>query len=163
MRGLRLIPLVWLVLLAACVVWAAPARKSSPRASASKAKTVQKSTKGKAKAGNTRYRRASSRRRRAVRRGPPAQQAPTVERYLEIERALADKGYLPGEPDGKWDEHSVDAVRRYQDDHQIDGKGKLTALTLITLGLGPQRTSLPLPSPAPPAPPEPPAQTPGTP
>src|SRR5690349_15693228 len=36
------------------------------------------------------------------------QQAPTPERYKEIQQALAEKGYFRGEPNGEWGPDSVD-------------------------------------------------------
>jgi hypothetical protein len=54
---------------------------------------------------------------------------------------LASRGY-DVEPSGVWDKRSVAALTRFQDDNEIrnlTGKGKLDSLTLIALGLGPER------------------------
>jgi len=67
------------------------------------------------------------------------QQAPTPERYKEIQQALADKGYYKGEVNGAWGPDSVEALRSYQREQKLDGDGKLTSLSLIGLGLGPKR------------------------
>lgn len=69
--------------------------------------------------------------------------APTPERYREIQQALIARGYLKGEPTGKWDEASIEAMRRFQQDQNIEPSGKLDALSLIALGLGPRRDSNP--------------------
>jgi peptidoglycan hydrolase-like protein with peptidoglycan-binding domain len=67
-----------------------------------------------------------------------AQAAPTPERYKEIQQALAQKGYLHGEPTGVWNQDSMDALRRFQHDQNLESTGKLDSLSLIALGLGPK-------------------------
>jgi peptidoglycan hydrolase-like protein with peptidoglycan-binding domain len=82
--------------------------------------------------------------KKSVRRAPPApprQAAPTPERYKEIQKALADKGYLKSEPSGVWDAESIDAMRQYQTDRNLEPTGKLSAAALIDLGLGPKKES----------------------
>jgi hypothetical protein len=69
------------------------------------------------------------------------QQAPTPDRYREIQQALASKGYFQGEQDGKWGQDSVDALKRFQGDQNLTADGKLGSLSLIALGLGPKRLS----------------------
>lgn len=69
------------------------------------------------------------------------QQAPTPERYKEIQQALVSKGYLHGEPTGQWDADSADALKRFQTDQNLTPDGKLSSLSLIALGLGPKRLS----------------------
>jgi peptidoglycan hydrolase-like protein with peptidoglycan-binding domain len=68
----------------------------------------------------------------------PGQAAPTPERYKEIQGALAKKGYLHGEPSGVWNEDSADALRRFQQDQNLQASGKLDSLSIIALGLGPK-------------------------
>jgi peptidoglycan hydrolase-like protein with peptidoglycan-binding domain len=63
-----------------------------------------------------------------------------VERFKEIQQALADRGYFAGQPDGQWGPDSIAALKRFQRDQNIDDDGKLGALSLIGLGLGPRRT-----------------------
>jgi peptidoglycan hydrolase-like protein with peptidoglycan-binding domain len=86
------------------------------------------------------------------------QQAPTPERYREIQDALAAKGYYRGELNGEWGADSTDALKRFQADQNLMPDGKINSLSLIALGLGPKRLTAskseaasPL---APPAPPE---------
>jgi peptidoglycan hydrolase-like protein with peptidoglycan-binding domain len=67
-----------------------------------------------------------------------SQQAPTPERYREIQQALASKGYLKSDPSGAWDTDTQDAMRRFQADQKLDQTGKIDALSLISLGLGPK-------------------------
>lgn len=69
------------------------------------------------------------------------QQAPTADRYKEIQQALASKGYFKGEPNGAWGEDSADALKRFQTDQSLMPDGKINSLSLIALGLGPKRLS----------------------
>ncbi len=41
-----------------------------------------------------------------------------------------------GEPSGKWDDATVDAMKKYQDKNGINPTGKIDALSLEKLGLG---------------------------
>lgn len=74
--------------------------------------------------------------RAAVR--PRGQAVPTPDRYKEIQDALAKKGYLHGDPTGVWDQNSADALRRFQQDQNLQASGKLDSLSIIALGLGPK-------------------------
>jgi len=74
-----------------------------------------------------------------VARRPPVQTQPTTDRYKEIQQALADKGYFRGTPDGTWGSDSVDALKRFQKDQNLDPDGKIGSLSLMALGLGPKR------------------------
>ena len=105
----------------------------------------------------------SSKTRRVVR---SYQQAPTADRYREIQQALISKGYLQGEPTGQWGPDSMEALRRFQTDQNLTADGKIGALSLIALGLGPKRLTAqsnsqaprslnPASSPNPPNPPNP--------
>ena len=68
----------------------------------------------------------------------PGQTAPTPERYKEIQEALAKKGYLHGDASGVWNQDSTDALRRFQQDQNLQASGKLDSLSIIALGLGPK-------------------------
>jgi len=70
-----------------------------------------------------------------------SQQQPTLERYKQIQQALADKGYFSGAPDGTWGSESSDALKRFQRDQNLTEDGKIGSLSLIALGLGPKRIS----------------------
>ena len=85
----------------------------------------------------------------------PRQAAPTPQRYKEIQDALAAKGYLKSEGTGVWDAESIDALKRYQAENKEDPTGKITAASLIGLGLGPKTayvTNPPAPQPGQPVP-----------
>ena len=81
------------------------------------------------------------------------QLTPTSDRYREIQQSLTEKGYLKTEPNGVWDANSIDAMRQFQTDNKLSPTGKLSASTLIGLGLGPQHSADPvMPFPAAPRP-----------
>ena len=67
---------------------------------------------------------------------PRAQKAPTAERIREIQTALGQKGFYEGEPHGKWDARSVEAMKKYQAANGLTATGKLDAKSLQKLGLG---------------------------
>ncbi len=68
-------------------------------------------------------------------------QTPTPERYQEIQKALAERGFFKGEVNGQWGSDSVAALRDFQQANSLDPDGKLGSLSLIALGLGPKRVS----------------------
>jgi peptidoglycan hydrolase-like protein with peptidoglycan-binding domain len=84
--------------------------------------------------------------RKASNAAPPAppvrrgfQLAPTKERYKQIQEALAAKGFLkPSEATGQWTATSIDALKRFQSNQNLDATGKINSLSLIALGLGPK-------------------------
>jgi peptidoglycan hydrolase-like protein with peptidoglycan-binding domain len=75
-------------------------------------------------------------RRRPAPRRPRAQAAPTRERIIEIQDALAGQGFYPWKPSGKWDAVTSDAMRKFQTANGLTATGKLGALSLQKLGLG---------------------------
>lgn len=68
-----------------------------------------------------------------------AQMTPTPERYKEIQQALIDKGYLQGPASGVWGPDCAQALKKFQQDRNLEATGKLDSLSLISLGLGPRR------------------------
>jgi peptidoglycan hydrolase-like protein with peptidoglycan-binding domain len=76
----------------------------------------------------------SVRRKAAV---PADQSRPTKDRYVEIQTALANAGYFSGPADGNWRDESVKALQQFQQDQGLEPTGKIDALTLIRLDLGP--------------------------
>jgi opacity protein-like surface antigen len=77
------------------------------------------------------------------------QAAPTADRYKEIQDALAAKGYLETDgATGKWDQASIDALKKFQADQKLDSTGKINSLSLIALGLGPKYEQPTAPKPA---------------
>ena len=73
---------------------------------------------------------------------PPApsyQTHPDPERYQQIQQALANSGYFKGQVNGEWGDDSVAALKQFQTDHKLVNDGKISSLSLISLGLGPNR------------------------
>jgi hypothetical protein len=70
------------------------------------------------------------------------QQAPTSDRYMEIQQALITRGFLQTPPSGSWDPATIDALKRFQEEQNLPPTGKISSLSLIALGLGPKRTPL---------------------
>jgi peptidoglycan hydrolase-like protein with peptidoglycan-binding domain len=80
-------------------------------------------------------------------RGQPGQKAPAPERISEIQQALAKDGSFNGAPNGKWDDSTVEATRKFQASHGLNSSGRLDAPTLQKLGLGSQTAGVAAPMP----------------
>lgn len=89
----------------------------------------------------------SSSRKNSKTKKVKGQAAPTPERINEIQAALAKKGAYDGEPSGKWDESTTDAMRKFQTSHGLNPSGKLDAPTLQRLGLGSETAGVAAPTP----------------
>jgi len=104
-------------------------------AGSSQAQTTQKKPSSSAtRSGSSPHRKSvrSSKSRRRER----GQKAPTSERITEIQQALAKDGSYSATPSGKWDDATVDAMKRFQEANGLNPNGKLDAKTLQKLGLG---------------------------
>jgi peptidoglycan hydrolase-like protein with peptidoglycan-binding domain len=77
------------------------------------------------------------------------QAAPTTDRINEIQGALARNGAYAGEPSGKWDDSTADAMKKFQAAHGLNPTGKMDALTLQKLGLGSETAGMGVPTPPP--------------
>lgn len=136
---LKALQLLGLALATGLAVFPQAAKQAAPKA------TTQKKTTAKKPAAR---RTTTARRRAPAAKKPPRQNEPSPDRVLEIQRALAERGYAVT-PTGKWGPESVAALKQFQEDHDINnlsGRGKLDPLTLIALGLGPKHEP---PGPAP--------------
>lgn len=102
-----------------------PAAKKAPSKT-----SVKKSKKG----------RASTRSR--------AQKAPTADRILEIQSALARSSHFSGEPTGKWDAASINAMKGFQQAQGLKATGKIDAASLQKLGLGSHTAGVAAPRPS---------------
>lgn len=123
-----------------------PTKKTSPAPKKQPAKKPAATAK---KSSATRKRSVSRKRVPSWRTG---QQTPTRERYREIQQALVSRGFLEGPPTGNWGSDSVAALKKFQASQSLEASGKLDALTLIALGLGPKRgANGALPKPPPPS------------
>src|SRR5438874_6970501 len=111
------------------------------------ASAAAKSTPSKASAtpaGKTARVKKSSKHSRRRERG---QKTPTPERISEIQQALAKEGSFNGTPNGRWDDSTVEAMRKCQTGHGLNPSGKLDALTLHKLGLGSKTAGIAAPMP----------------
>lgn len=70
------------------------------------------------------------------------QQGIDERRSKEIQAALVREKYLDGQPTGKWDQHTKDAMIRFQADHGWQTKRIPDSRALIALGLGPKHENL---------------------
>lgn len=77
------------------------------------------------------------------------QKAPTSDRVVEIQSALAKDGSFQGAPNGKWDDDTASAMRKFQSAHGLNPNGKLDAPTLQRLGLGSPTAGVAAPTPPP--------------
>ena len=116
-----------------------PAKDPATKASAAAPKTSTRSGAASSKTGKR-----SSRSRR-----PPGQKAPTSDRVIEIQSALAKDGSYNGMADGKWNDETILAMRKFQASHGLNPTGRLDALTLQKLGLGSQTAGVAPPTPPP--------------
>ncbi len=124
----------WVPALSVLLLAASPsATQSAQTASKSSAKSSSHS----ASAGAA-HKRSTKRSRSRAAPKPSYQTHPDPERYQEIQKALADRGYFRGEVNGTWGDDSTDALKRFQADQKLPDDGKINALTLIGLGLGPK-------------------------
>jgi len=118
------------------------ARKTThkPAAGATASKTAPGTAKKSGKSGK----RSSSKTKRVK-----GQAAPTPDRINEIQGALAKNGAYAGEPSGKWDDSTAEAMKKFQASHGLTPNGKMDALTLQKLGLGSETAGLGVPTPPP--------------
>jgi peptidoglycan hydrolase-like protein with peptidoglycan-binding domain len=124
-----------LLIVAGLGVFAVAGKAQSPSAK----KSTRSRTSGAARG------RKSTRRYARRERG---QKAPTPDRVSEIQQALAKDGSYAAKPNGKWDDSTVEAMKKFQESHGLSPTGKLDAKTLQQLGLGSETAGAarPLPS-----------------
>jgi len=77
-----------------------------------------------------------------------SQAAPMPDRIKEIQTALQKDGSYEGEPTGKWDAATTEAMKKYQDKNGISPTGKIDAISLKKLGLGSETAGKGAPVPA---------------
>jgi hypothetical protein len=127
-----------------------PSKKSVPKTAARKAPAKKAPT----RSGSTT---SAARKKAPVRKSTTwrnRQLSPTPERYREIQDALAAKGYLKSEDaNGTWNQTSIDALKKFQSEQNLDPTGKINSLSLIALGLGPKHDTIATAAP-PPKPPQ---------
>lgn len=115
--------------------------KTAPKKVVRKApvKTAAKSSSTKRYAAKAKSRRSSpfQNTRYATRRyAAPA--APASDRIALVQQALIERGHLSGEPTGRWDASSMEALKKFEASQNVKVDGKLDSKMLILLGLGPR-------------------------
>lgn len=113
-----------LLLAAGLGVFSDSVKAKSPAPKKSRASAARKSSHGK---------KSSAKKSGRKERG---QKAPTPDRISEIQQALTKDGSYTGTPNGKWDDSTQDALRKFQEAHGLTPTGKLDARSLQQLGLG---------------------------
>ena len=146
------------VALLAVVFWFAPLRASAAphqthaktQAASHKATTAKS---GKARLRNASYKASTSmhkrrsRYRRKKRHHITLPKQPAADRTEEIQSALERGGFYSGNPNGRWDGGTQEALRRFQTANGLPPTGKLDALSLQKLGLGSDVAGLSAPRP----------------
>jgi peptidoglycan hydrolase-like protein with peptidoglycan-binding domain len=135
-----------LVSLVACAlgVGGSVARAQSSSSTKKSATTSGANAKTKPRTGSATHHARSSKVTSARERG---QKAPTPDRVSEIQAALSKDGSFSGNPNGKWDDATVGAMKKFQETHGLNPSGKLDAKTLQKLGLGSQTAGVAAPTP----------------
>lgn len=126
-------PIIWLSFFGAVLLMSAAPSVSSSQTPAAQTPVKKKKT------GSSKSKRKSK---------PAAQKAPTPDRIREIQSALQREGAYQGQPTGKWDDATVDAMKNYQDKNGLNATGKIDAVTLNKLGLGSETAGKGAPVPA---------------
>src|ERR1700682_1565334 len=121
------------LLLTGGTVWSAPSNPSKPTRGAAKPRASA--------AGKARVKKSIKHSKRREK----GQKAPAPERISEIQQALAKDGSFAGTPNGKWDDSTVEAMKKFQAGHGLNPSGKLDARTLQKLGLGSQTAGVAAP------------------
>jgi peptidoglycan hydrolase-like protein with peptidoglycan-binding domain len=116
-----------------------PAKKSAPAAKKRPAPGKPSAAASKKRPSPSRKSPSKSKSKKRLPSWRTSQQAPTRERYLEIQQALVARGFLAGPPSGVWGAESVAALKKFQASQNLEPSGKLDSLSLIALGLGPKR------------------------
>jgi peptidoglycan hydrolase-like protein with peptidoglycan-binding domain len=109
--------------------------------STSQSKTATSASKSKS------HKKKSAKSAKQPSRWEKGQKVPTPARISEIQQALAKDGSFTGTPNGKWDDSTVEAMKKFQDAHGLNPSGKLDAKTLQQLGLGSSTAGLGAPMP----------------
>ena len=117
-----------------------PDTQKSSASAHSSATTHKASTSGKSKKSSTRtVSRKGKHSKQSSRRG---QQKIDNTRTVQIQEALIKQHYLSGEPSGKWDASTEEALRKLQADNGWQNKTVPDSRALIKLGLGPSHDHL---------------------
>ena len=135
-RGHRFVVLASGVAIAISLVLGAAGFAATARAASSSPQSTSKPSAKKGTATSKSSATSKKGKKGARKHWEPIQKAPTTDRIEEIQAALSREGYYHGDPSKKWDANTQDAMRHFQEDHGMNGSGRLDATTLQKLGLG---------------------------
>ena len=116
------------------------AQKSPATSHRSTATTHKSSSSSKSNKSSTRT--VSRKGRHSKQNARRGQQKIDNSRTLQIQQALIRQHYMSGEPSGKWDASTEEALRKYQGDNGWQNKTVPDSRALIKLGLGPSHDHL---------------------
>jgi Putative peptidoglycan binding domain len=137
--GAILCALLCLAVQARAAAAADTSSKNSARPSSAHPVSVKHS---KHKSSTGKHSRSKHSRRKTKGKRKRGQEAIDSARAQQIQEALIRQHYLDGEPSGKWDAATQDAMRRYQTDQGWQAKTVPDSRALIKLGLGPSTDGL---------------------
>jgi hypothetical protein len=139
------LPTVVLCAISSCAIFAGSSFAAAPagkKATAAKSKAAATRTAAGKTRTTTAARKVPVRNTAAARTSQAARPvAPSSDRIKLVQAALAERGYLNGDPTGVWDSASVEALKKMEADHNVKVDGKLDSKMLILLGLGPRYES----------------------
>jgi peptidoglycan hydrolase-like protein with peptidoglycan-binding domain len=124
-----------LLLASTAVATTTPAKSTKSSKSTSSTHKSSKST----QSGKTS---ASKSKKKSAKGTSHGQKGIDQERTVAIQQALAKQGYLTGEPTGKFDQGTKDALVRFQAENGWQTKVTPDSRALIKLGLGPDKKGL---------------------
>jgi len=114
----------------------------SAAASSSHKSTKPSSSSHNASSKSTKSKSASKSKRKSGKSVAHGQRGIDQSRTLQIQEALVREHYLTGEPTGKWDQETKDALVRFQEANGWQTKSIPDSRALIKLGLGPDKKGL---------------------
>lgn len=129
------------ILILACFAFPENAPSSATTSTHKTSTAKPKTTTSKSKSAHSRTTSTSARKGKRSKK-VKGQQKIDSDRTHQIQEALIRQHYLNGEPTGKWDASTEDALRRFQADHGWQNKTVPDSRALIKLGLGPSHDHL---------------------
>lgn len=139
LRFLRSLAITVASLLAVSIPGTASSKTSS--SSTSKTHKSSKSTKSSSKSSSS-SRSSKSKKKSSGKTTAHGQKGISEERTKQIQEALIREHYLDGEPTGKWDQSTKDALTKLQAQNGWQTKSVPDSRALIKLGLGPDKSGL---------------------
>jgi hypothetical protein len=118
---------------------AIPSNASSTQTSSSTSKTHKSTKSGKSSSKSSR---SSKSKKKSGKTASHGQKGIDQGRTTQIQEALIREHYLQGEPSGKWDQSTKDALVKFQEANGWQTKSVPDSRALIKLGLGPDKTGL---------------------